>query len=290
MEVYLARLIHIFESYPYFRTALLSFILFLFFGLIRKIILNSINKGKAVKQDKILLKRKVSQYLFYFLVVCVFSLWFAQLQVFFVSILAVAAAVVLALKELIMCFTGGSLINISKLFKVGHRIEIDNFRGFVIEKSLLTTKILEIGPEKNSQQTTGDIISIPNSLMLSKALKNESYFKGYSIKSFTYKISDESKLEEFERELLKVSEEFCVGYLAESKDSISKFCDKEGILVPSINPRTKVIVENGKDFSVLVKLPVKSTEIADVEQKLNRFYLEWRILNKDKESKVVAEK
>lgn len=283
---YLNKILGLLTDHPYLKTMILSFVLFAFFGLIRKIIFNTINKKEVENQEKILLKRKVSQYLLYFLVVCIFSLWFAQLQVFFVSILAVAAAVVLALKELIMCFTGGSLINISKLFKVGHRIEIDNFRGFVLEKSLLTTKILEIGPDKNSQQTTGDIITIPNSLMLSKTLKNESYFKGFSIKSFSYKVSDESKLVEFETLLLNEAEDFCKSYLDEAKESIGKFCDKEAILVPSVNPRTKVIVENGKDFSVLVKLPVKSTAVADVEQRLNRFYLNWRIKNKDKDSKI----
>lgn len=262
-------------EHPYLKTILLSFIILIIFGIVRRLIFRTIDKRPGTKQEKIVLKRKTSRIIFFLLFFCVFFLWFTQLQVFFVSILAVAAAIVLAFKELIMCITGGIMINFANLFKVGDRIEVDAHRGFVIEKSLLSTKILEIGPEKNSQQTTGDIIAIPNSLMLSKALKNESYFKGYSIKSFVFKIAEEKRLEDFEERILKVAEAFCKTYLQESKKSISKFCDKEGLLVPSIDPKTKIIVENGKDFSVLIKLPVKNTEVADIEQELNRFYLDW---------------
>lgn len=85
-----------------------------------------------------------------------------------------------------MCVTGGILISISDHFKRGDRIEVDGLRGFVIQKNLTTTKLLEIGPEINSQQTTGKIITIPNSLMLNKAVKNESFFSGYSINLFSF--------------------------------------------------------------------------------------------------------
>lgn len=266
-------------EHPYLKTVTLTVLMILFFFVIRKIIHLNVNKKKLSKHEKVQLKNRVSQYLFYILMLFLFVMWFAQLQVFLVSILAVAAAIVLALKELIMCLTGGILINVSNIFKVGQRIEIDNFRGFVIEKKLLTTKILEIGPEKNSQQTTGDVIAVPNSLMLSKGLKNESYFKGFSIKSYTFKMSKDALIESFEEKVKALADEICTSYLDEAKKNISKFCDKEGLVVPTINPRTKIILEDGKDFWVLVKLPVKNSEIADVEQRFNRFFLDWRIQN-----------
>lgn len=269
------------DQHPYLKTILMTFAFFMFYFVIRKIAFNAINKKELERQEIILLKRRIDQYLLAFFVTCIFLIWFSQLQVFFVSILAFAAAIVIALKELIMCLTGGTLVKISNVFKIGHRIDVDGARGFVIEKNLLTTKILEMGPEKNSQQTTGDIITIPNSLMLSKNVKNESYFKGYSLKSFVYKVPNESLVNELEIVLLDVAQDFSKTYLDESKTSISSFCEKEGISVPSINPKTKVIVEDGKDFSILVKLPVKNTEVADIEQKLNRVYLDWRIKNRD---------
>lgn len=279
MEEFVNRFIELSTKYPFLKSLILSFIIMIIFYVIKLMIFSNINKKTLSKTDEILLKRRVTQYLLYLMIPSLILLWFTQLQVFFVSILAVAAAVVLAFKELIMCITGGTLIRISKVFKEGHRIEIDGLRGFVIEKSLLTTKILEIGPEKNSQQATGDIITIPNSLMLSKPIKNESYFKGYSIKSFIFRVSDISKVEAFENELLKYAQSLCRDYLEDAKMSISKFCEREGIFIPSVDPRTKIIIEDGKEIEVLVKLPVQNTKIADLEQSLNRFYLNWRMKN-----------
>lgn len=254
--------------------------LFVLFSIVRVLIFRSINRSQANVQEKAQSKRRVSQTLLLLFLLSILILWFAKIQGVLVSIFAVAAAIVLAFKEMIMCFTGGLLINISSIFKVGQRIEVDSIRGFVIEKGMLSTKILEIGPEKHSQQTTGDVISIPNSLMLSKTLKNESYFRGYSIKSFIFKVTDETRVEEFEQALGEVATQICESYLDQATKSIYSFCEKEGLNVPNISPRTKVLIEDSKDFSVLIKLPVKNDQIADVEQELNRFYLQWRIMSK----------
>lgn len=277
IQLYFEKFSQLRESSSLFNTFFLSIVLSLFFVVIKLVANAHLNKRKGTKAEKIFLKRKVGQYLTYIFMGTLLALWFAQLQVFFVSLLAVAAAIVIAFKELIMCFTGGLLLRTSKIFKEGDRIELDEVRGFVIEKSLLSTKILEIGPEKNSQQTTGDIITIPNSLMLSHSVKNESYFKGYSIKSFVYKVTDIKKAEEFEQELLETAKVIVSEYFEEAKKGISKFCEKEGIVIPSMEPRTKVLVdEEDYEILVLIKIPVKNDQIATIEQKLNRFYLKWR--------------
>lgn len=264
-------------NHPIINTVIISIFLALLFTLIKFSFGLTISRTKKSKADKMIQKRKLNQILGYMFFFTLLMLWFNQLQIFFVSIFAVAAAIVLAFKELIMCITGGLLVRLSHVFSEGQRIEIDDKRGFVIEKTLLTTKILELGPEKNSQQTTGEIITIPNSLMLSKSLKNESYFKGYSIKSFVFKLADVQKVEGFEVALLEKATALCSEYVESAKKGISKFCEKEGIVIPSVSPRTKILVEDGKDFLVLVKLPVKNDQIAEVEQHLNRFYLSWQL-------------
>lgn len=267
------------NKYPSLHTLMLSLALVLFFYVIQKVIqFNLISKNFTII-EKNFLKKRISQYLRVLLVISLLILWFSQLQFLIVSLFAVAAAIVIALKELIMCLTGGTLVNISHTFKKGDRIDIDGIRGFVIEKNLLTTKVLEIGPERNSQQTTGDVITIPNSLMLSKSLKNESYFKGYSIKSFVFKIEDHSLAKEFENSLFELAQTLAAKYIHEAKVNISAFCEKENIIVPSVEPRTKIIIENGKDVAVLVKLPIANSDIANVEQEINRYFLKWKIKN-----------
>jgi small-conductance mechanosensitive channel len=272
---YIVKITTIVAEVPYLKSIVASLLAVLFIYVIKSILVHSIKSKKSLNNDSVLLVRKINVYTRYVVVLTVFLLWFSQLQGVFVSLLAVAAAVVLAFKEMIMCVTGGILLKSANLFKLGDRIEIGSTRGFVIERNLLSTKILEIGPEKNSQQTTGNIVSFPNSLVFSNVLKNESYFKGYSIKSYIFALEERKNLVTLEEFLLKESNQICASYLDQAKRSISQFCAREAIAIPSIEPRTKILIEDDNKMKVLLKMPVRNNEIGDVEQKLNRSFVRY---------------
>lgn len=259
------------------KTIILSAVLIMLLQLIKLTLARSIDKNENLKSiDKVEYKGKVKSYFNILTVFLIIVLWFAQIQAVFVSMFAVAAAIVIATKELIMSFMGGVLIKMNNYFRLGDRIEVDGVRGFVIEKSLTVTKVLEIGPEKNSQQTTGDVIVIPNSVMLTKAVKNESYFKDYSIKSFSLRLPEGVKLSEFEAKFLEWGKEVCDGYLKDAQKVIGSFCKKEGLIIPSVDPRSKVLVSDEGEIEVILKIPVKNQQIGDVEQLIYRKYIEYR--------------
>lgn len=250
---------------------------------IKKLIEKSIHKKSLSSDEKTFLIQKLDNYFKLVLVIALLLVWFSELQVFLVSFLAFAVATVIAFKELIMCLTGGMLLKTSGTFSVGHRIEVDEKRGFVLEINWLTTKILEIGPERNSQQTTGDVVIIPNSLLLSHHVKNESYFKGYSIKTFSFKLVKLDLIKNFEQSLLQKAKEISSPYMGIAKQEIADFCQRERIIIPTLEPRTKVTFDQEKELTiatVVVKLPVQISKISDTEQELTRFFLEWALENK----------
>lgn len=273
----------IFTEYAYSKTIVLSIVLFLFVLILKKVVSFNLSKKELEYNQKIQLNKKLNQYLNYAFLLFLFVLWFAKIQIFFVSLLAVAAALVLAFKELIMCITGGIYLKSSGLFDVGDRIDIDGVRGFVIEKQFLGVNVLEIGPENNSQQTTGDVISIPNSIFLTKILKNESYFQGHSIKSYIFKFTVKDDIDSIENKLLEKAKEISRAYMEDAKKDISDFCSKEGIIIPSVEPRTKVLIEDTEKVNILVKLPVQNFQIADVEQMFNRLVLQLKQDSPDRE-------
>ena len=277
LESFLNSSLVFFEKHPYGKTFLLTFVLILILYVVKKVFKINLSKKQLSSADKKFLTKKVNQYLNYFALLVLFPVWFSHLQVFFVSLFAVAAAIVIAFKELIMCLTGGLLVKNSKPFRVGQRIEINHIRGFVLESSWLVTKVLEIGPEKHSQQTTGDIISIPNSMMLSNHVKNESYFNDYTIKSYQFRVNINDNLAELEHRLLSECNKICSSYIGSAQKSISKFCDREGIAIPSVEPRIKIVFDDsGEKVILLVKIPVSNSSIGDTEQTLNRLFLDWR--------------
>lgn len=263
-----------FYKHENFQLIAASAIVFFLFYFIKHVLEYKVKKRIGYSNlDQLKLKRDINTYWKILFIFALSIIWFSHLQNFVVSMLAFVAAIVLATKELIMSFTGGFLIRLNNHFKLGDRIEVDGIRGFVIEKNFSTTKILEIGPEKHSQQTTGDMITIPNSTMLTKSVKNESYFRDYTMKSFTFKAPANYSITVFEKQLNSWADEICKGYIDEAKELIETFCRKESLLIPAVHPRTKIMLNDKGEISLLLKMPVKNMLVGDIEQALFRKYV-----------------
>jgi hypothetical protein len=113
------------------------------------------------------------------IMVAILLVWAPQLQAFALSLTAVAVAVVLTTKELLMCLTGGFLRTWSKPFDVGDWITIDGVTGEVMTITALAVKIQEIDIAEQSYQFTGKTIQIPNSKFLSANVLNAEFNKHY---------------------------------------------------------------------------------------------------------------
>lgn len=201
--------------------------------------------------------------------------WFAQVQNVLLSFVAIAAALVVATKEVILCVMGGVYLRLSHAFSVKDRIEVHGVRGFVLEIGMTYTRVLEIGPEKESQQTTGAIITIPNSVLLSHAIKNESFFGDYTIKSFTFHVPKTMSLDLAESFLKKVADEIVAPYQDAAQKEIIDFCKVSGLALPSVNARIKLLLGSDGQPSLLLKIPIESHRIADIEQRLVREYIKF---------------
>jgi small-conductance mechanosensitive channel len=265
-----------FESYPLLKDLVYTLLIMTVFTIIKKIVSIRVREMKGLrKNEKSVIAKRINLGLNLAFLIFILITWFSHLQSVFVSLFAVLAAIVLATKELIMCFTGGLLVYLTRSFKQGDRIEIDGVRGYVIDRSLTSTKVLEIGPEKNSQQTTGTIISLPNSVYLTKNIKNESYFQGYSIHTFFFRYRKGKKLEDLEQFLIQTASNVSETYIDSAKKNISHFCDKEGLDIPSLEPRIKLSFDDKDNTMLMLKMPVKNSNVASVEQLLLRSYIEY---------------
>lgn len=260
-------------NFPYLNHLYLTIALIVIFQITNYTILKRIQSGKtsSAAEKRVNIKR-VKDYSKIILSISIFFLWFSQLQSVFVSLLAFAAAIVIALKEIIMCITGGMLIGFNKYFVNGDRIEVDGLKGFVVGKTITATKLLEIGPERNSQQTTGNIISIPNSVFLAKSIVNQSNLQNYSIRSFIFSPFSPELYDISETKLLEIANAVARDYLKQARDSISSFCKKEGITTPTIEPRVKLLLSENNEAKLLLKMPVDNKDVANIEQRIHREY------------------
>lgn len=274
MKIDLTSIAQLNDKYPQLNLVFLTIALVIIYIIVNYLILSTIRKNEDIsEEDQLASVKRVKNYGKLILIIGIFSLWFAQLQSVFVSLIVFASAIVLALKEVIMCITGGFLTKINKQFKVGDRIEVDSVRGYVLEKTLTGTKILEFGPEKYSQQTTGNIISIPNSLFLNKTAINLSYFQDFSIRSFIFSPLDNTRVLETETILLDIANRVSKSYLKKATESISKFCKREGIVIPAIEPRVKLLISETNEVKLQLKMPVDNIRSAQIEQSLYREFI-----------------
>ena len=94
------------------------------------------------------------------------SVWAAQIQTLALSMFAIAAAIVLATKELIMCLSGSLLRSLTKQYSVGDYIEIGGLRGRVVDINLVYTTLHETGAEG-----AGTILLVPNNLFFQRTVR-----------------------------------------------------------------------------------------------------------------------
>jgi small-conductance mechanosensitive channel len=110
---------------------------------------------------------------------CVIFIWAPQLHTFALSLTAVAVAVVLVTKELLMCLTGGFLRAASKPFDVGDWVTIDGLTGEVMRITAMTTLLQEVDMAGKTYEFTGRTIQVPNSKFLTANVENANFIKHY---------------------------------------------------------------------------------------------------------------
>ena len=84
----------------------------------------------------------------------------------------VSAGVAIALKDLLVDFAGWLMLIAKPPFEVGDRIQIGPHSGDVVDTSMLHFHLLEIGNWVDSDQSTGRLIRIPNSKILTDPIAN----------------------------------------------------------------------------------------------------------------------
>lgn len=118
-----------------------------------------------------------------------------------------SAAMTIALRELILNFFCGIYIQIKKPFKIEDRIEIDGIKGDVMSISTLDFEVLEISNKEERGQSTGIVITFPNSVVFSKPVKNITKGFKYVWDELTVKVSLDCDLSKNKQTLYKIVNE-----------------------------------------------------------------------------------
>lgn len=101
------------------------------------------------------------------------QLWFESLAAIFTVLSLIAAALTIVNKEALLNFTGWLVIIWRGLFVIGDRVAIKGHTGDVLNAGLQYFTLAEIDTTNVSQNnTTGRIVKIPNSSVLTESIVN----------------------------------------------------------------------------------------------------------------------
>lgn len=148
-----------------------TFIFFSILFIIQKIGIKIIKHIKDNKKEYIYTQRYKLLLNIAKLIIFIF-LWGEYLGNFLTLISVISAAFTIAIRDLIFNFFCGIYIKVAKPFEVEDRIEIDNYKGDVININTLNFEVLEVNNETFTGQSTGVITHIPNSKIFNYPLRN----------------------------------------------------------------------------------------------------------------------
>ena len=137
-------------------------------------------------------------------VVFLLFIWNEYIQSLMTLISVTSAAMTIALRELILNFFCGIYIKMKKPFQVEDRIEVKGIRGDVMNISSLNFEVLEISTKDDHGQSTGVIVTFPNSVVFSEPVRNLNKGFKYVWDELTVKVTMDSDLVKNKQELYKI--------------------------------------------------------------------------------------
>ena len=205
-------------------------------------------------------------------------IWAHELQAFAVSIVALAAALVLATKELILCWSGTALHVDGKVYTVGDRIQIAGHRGVVLDYDVFATKLLEIGPGQSAHLYTGRVTIFPNSLLFTNPLVKENPQQEYGLYTLTVPIKSEEDWQRAERALLEAAKHECAPFMDEAVRQM-KLLEQANLLeAPSPEPRITIQLPESGKMHLVLRFPAPDRGRSRIEQAILRRYLSQSVI------------
>jgi small-conductance mechanosensitive channel len=265
------------DVHALFMRAVSSLVLFVSLLVLRWIVGSAIRRQERIPRDvrrRMLVQVRNGVVLLFLLGLVV--IWATELRTVAVYLFAIAVATVIATKELIQCFTGSIMRAAGGTFTIGDRIEIGDFRGDVIDMGLLTTTIMEIGPNELTHRLTGRAVTLPNSVFLSKPVVNESYTDQFVLHVFTVPVKVADDWQQVEQDLLTAAGEQGKTYLEEARRHFNKISSKEGLVVLSVEPHVTVNVSKPDELDLVVRLATPARKKGQIQQAVVRRFLELR--------------
>lgn len=201
-------------------------------------------------------------------------IWAREIQTVALSMVAIAAALVLATREMILCLLGSLYRTSTNAYSIGDRIEINGLKGQVIDTDLLSTTLIESNQAVAHKGTVGRLVTIPNSLLLSHPAFNESGLGRFVIHTIHVNIRREDDWQQAETVMLAAAREAITPYSSDMVKHARDFQRRYGLGAPALVPRLRMVLSDHECIELHLQLPTPINERVTIEQRILRSFLQ----------------
>jgi len=170
--------------------------------------------------------------------------WFLGIHSLATFLGLAAAGVAIALQDLVKSLAGWAFVLWRRPFAVGDRIQVGSYSGDVIDVRIFKFTLLEIGNWVDADQSTGRVIHLPNSLVLSEAIAN--YSKGFEFiwNEIPVLVTFESDWEKAKGLLLKIAQGHGAHLSGEAEKRIKEASKRYMIFFHKLTPTVYTSVQD----------------------------------------------
>ena len=200
-------------------------------------------------------------------------IWGQEIQTLAVSLIAVAAALVLATKEVILCMLGSIYRTSSRVYNIGDRIEIAGIKGQVIDISLVSTTLVESSRADHHKGNVGRGIKIPNSMLFANPVYNETMMGEFAIQTIHIDIERSADWQRAESILLESGSKIITEYADQLAQHAKDISSDYIIDTPLQQPRVRIILNDIEAIGLQLQLPAPLGLRTKIEQRILRDFL-----------------
>ncbi len=197
--------------------------------------------------------------------------WASQITGAFLSVIAIAGALIITGKEVVLSLLGYVNISLSKPFKIGDYIEIGTQNGRVIDIDLLSIKLFEIGM---SGKYTGRRLAVPNVMVFTQTIKHMSMLGKFSLYTIEIILPFKADTVRAEQVALQVAQTVSASWLEEADRYFDRIEVSEFVELPSAKPEVFWQAYNELAHKMIVRLACPLEKRGDAEQAIYRGF--WR--------------
>jgi small-conductance mechanosensitive channel len=210
------------------------------------------------------------------LMLVIVSVWASTIAGFALSLAAVAGAILIVSKELVMCVHGYLYVTLVQPYKIGDVIEFNGLHGRVVDIDMFATTLVEFDL---AGQRTGKVAEFPNGLLLTHPLKNASPTGAYALHAIRIPLPAgiAGDLDRIEAAALAAADQITVAWRDDAVAHFRKASEENFIAFPSVQTKVSWDFSDPAHLVLVVRVACPSTERPRVEQAV--FRDTWRALS-----------